>query len=92
MLHNAIRHTPPYSYLQAPAEKGQPQSMSRSIPELEAMCYPSMCFDAFTQIRSGLDYVSTRLTAYNGSIYLYMAHSVGPLLGSQTGLALDPTR
>ena len=44
---NATRHTPPYSCLQAPAEKGQPCSLSRSILELEAMCYPSVCFNAF---------------------------------------------
>ena len=50
--HDATRHTPPYSCLQVPAEKGQPHSASRLIPELEAMCYPSVCFDAFTQIRS----------------------------------------
>ena len=49
---NAMRHTPPYSCLQAPAEKGLPHSMSRLIPELEATCYPSMCFNAFNQIRS----------------------------------------
>ena len=36
--HNAMRPTQPYSCLQAPAEKGQPHSTSRSIAELEAMC------------------------------------------------------
>ena len=52
VLHNAMRHTPPYSCLQVPAEKGQPHSASRSIPELEATFYPSVCFNAFIQIRS----------------------------------------
>ena len=49
MPHNAMRHTPPYSCLQVPAEKGQPHSTSRSIPELEAMCYPSVCFDTLSR-------------------------------------------
>ena len=40
---------------------------------------------------TGLDHISTRLTAYNGPIYLYMVHSLGPSLGSQTAMALDPT-
>ena len=52
MPHNAMRHTPPSSCLQALAEREQLHSMLRSIPELEAMCYPSMCFDAYTQISS----------------------------------------
>ena len=81
MPHNAMRHTPPYSCLQVSAEKGQSHSMSRLIPELEATCYPSMCFITFIQIRSaqlglptGLDHISTRLTTYNRShIPLYGA-------------------
>ena len=52
MPHDAIRHTLPYSWLQAPAEKGQHHSVSRSILEQVAMCYPSVCFNAFLQIRS----------------------------------------
>ena len=48
----AMRHTPSYSCLQVPAEKGPPHSTSRSIPELEATCYSSVCFNAFIQIRS----------------------------------------
>ena len=96
--HNAMRHTPPYSCLQVPAEKGQPHSASRSIPELEEMCYPSMCFDVFIQTRSAqLAYPLDLITSVPDSppttdpIYLYMAHSVGPSLGSQTTLALNPT-
>ena len=96
--HNAMRHTPPYSCLQVPAEKGQPCSTSRSIPELEAMCYPSVCFDAFIQIRSvQLAYPLALITSVPDSlpttdpIYLYMVHSVGPSLGSQTTLVLDLT-
>ena len=87
MPHNAMRHTPPYSCLQVPAEKGQPHSASKLISELEAMCYPFVCFDTFIQIRSppagqptGLDHVSTRLTTYNGShIPLYGA-LCGPII------------
>ena len=77
--HNAMRHTPPYSCLQVPAEKGLPHSMSRLIPELEAMSYPSMCFDAFIQIRSvQLAYLLALITSVPDSlpttdpIYLYM--------------------
>ena len=80
MPHNAMRHMPSYSCLQVPAEKGLPHSMSRSILELEAMCYPSMCFYTLIQsispagLPTGLDHISTRLTAYNGShIPLYGA-------------------
>ena len=74
-----MRYTPPYSYLQAPAEKRQPHSVSRLIPELEATCYPSMCFNAYIQIRSAqlaypLALISIRLTTYNRShIPLYGA-------------------
>ena len=98
MPHNAVRHTPPYSCLQVPPEKGQPHSVSRSIPELEAMCYPSMCFDAFIQIRSAqlacplalIMSVPDSLPTVD-PIYLYLVHSLGPSLGSQTTLALNPT-
>ena len=99
MPHDAMRHTPPYSCLQAPAEKGQPHSMSRSIPELEATCYPSVCFNAFTQIRSAqLACPLAWITSVPDSppttdpLYLYMVNSMGPSLGSQTNLAFDPTR
>ena len=99
MPHNAMRHTPPYSCLQVPAEKGQPHSALRSIPELEAMCYPSMCFDTFIQTRSAqLAYPLALITSVPDSlptmdpIYLYMVHSMGPSLGSQTAPALNPTR
>ena len=98
MPHNATRHTPPYSCLQVPAEKGQSHSVSWLIPELEAMCYPSMCFYAFIQIRSAqLACQLAWITSVPDSplttdpIYLYMVHSMGPSLGSQTTLALDPT-
>ena len=72
--------------------------MSRLIPELEVMCYPSMCFTTFIQISSAqLAYPLAWITSVPDSlptmdpIYLYMVHSVGPSLGSQTALALDPT-
>ena len=62
------------------------------------MCYPSMCFDASTQIRSAqLAYPLALVTSVPDSpptidlIYLYMVHSVGPSIGSQMTLALDPT-
>ena len=98
MPHNAMRHTPPYSCLQVPAEREQPHSVSRLIPELEAMCYPSMCFDACTQIRSAqlacplaLNMsVPDSLHAMD-PIYLYMVHSEDPSFGSQIGLVCTPT-
>ena len=86
------------SCLQVPAKKGQPHSMLRLKPELEAMCYPSMCFNTFIQIRSAqLTFPLAWITSVPDSlpttdpIYPYMVHSVGPSLGSQTALALDPT-
>ena len=98
MPHDAMRHTPPYSCLQVPAEKGQPHSTSRLIPELETMCYPSMYFDAFIQIRSAQ--LACPL-AWAMSVpdsppttdptYLYMVHSRDPSPGSQIALVLDPT-
>ena len=90
-----------YTTIQLPASasrKGQPHSMSRLILELEAMCYPSVCFDAFTQIRlAQLAYPLALTTSVPDSpptmdpISLYMVHSMGPSLGSQTTLALNPT-
>ena len=95
--HNAMRHTPPYSCLQVPAEKGQPHSVLRLTPELEETCYPSILFDAFIQIRSALlAYPLALIMSVPDSlptmdpISLYMVHSVGPSLGSQTALALNP--
>ena len=81
MSHNAMRHTPPYSCLQVLAEREQPHSMSRSILELEATCYPSHVFQCLypnqispAGLPTGLDHVNTRLTTYNGShIPLYGA-------------------
>ena len=62
------------------------------------MCYPSVCFDAFIQIRSAqLAYPLALIMSVPDSlptmdpIYPYMVHSMGPSLGSQTTLALDPT-
>ena len=97
MPYNAIRHTQPYSFLQVPAEKGQPCSMSRSILELEETCYPSVCFDAFTQSRSAqLTCPLAWITSVPHSlpttdpIYLYMVHSMGPSFGSQTAWHSTP--
>ena len=98
MPHDAMRHTQPYSCLLVPVEKGQPHSVSRLILELEATCYPSVCFDAFIQIRSAqLAYPLAWIMSAPDSpptmdpIYLYMVHSVAPSLGSQTALVLNPT-
>ena len=62
------------------------------------MCYPSVCFDVFIQIRSAqLAYPLALITSVpdpmptTDPIYLYMVHSLGPSLGSQIALALDPT-
>ena len=90
-----------YTTIQLPASasrKEQPHSMSRSIPELEAMCYPSMCFDTFTQTRSAqlacpipwIMSVPDSLPTTD-PIYLHMVHSVGPSHGSQTTLVLNCT-
>ena len=63
----------PHSCLQVPAEKGQPHCMSRSILELEAMCYLSVFRHLYpdqispTGLPTGFNHISTRLTAYNGS-------------------------
>ena len=73
MPHDAMRHTPPYSCLQVPAEKGQPHSVSRLIPELEGNVLPLCVFQHLypdqispAGLPTGLDYVSTQLTTYNG--------------------------
>ena len=96
MPHNAMRHTPS-SCLQVPAEKGQPHSMSKSILEPEAMCYPSVCFDAFIQIRSAqLAYPLALITSGPDSlpttdpIYLYMVHSMGHHLAARPPWLLTP--
>ena len=91
-----------YTTIQLPAStsrKGPPHSVSRLILGLEAMCYPSMCFDAFIQIRlAQLAYPLALITSVPDSppttdpIYPYMVHSMGPSLGSQTALVLDPAR
>ena len=44
-----MKHTPPYSYLQVPAEGELPHSESWSTLELEEMCCPSMYFDVSIQ-------------------------------------------
>ena len=96
--HNAMRHTPLYSGLQVPAEKGQPHFISRSILELEVMYYPYMYFNSSIQIRSAqlacppawIMSVPDSLPTTD-PIYPYMVHSVAPSLGSQTALVLDPT-
>ena len=84
--HNAMMQTPSYSCLKVPAERKQPHSMSKSIPELEAMCYPSVCFDTCTQIRSvQLACPLALITSVPDSlptmdpIYPYVVHSPGPI-------------
>ena len=99
MPHNAMKHTPPYSCLQVPAEKGQPHSASRLIPELEAMCYPSMCFNVFIQIRSTqLAYPLALILSVPDSlptmdpIYPYMVHSHGPITWQPDHTCSQPHR
>ena len=96
--HNAMRPTPPSSCLQVPAEREQPHSVLRWTPELEATCYPSVCFDAYTQIRSAqLAYPLALITSTPDPlhtmdpIYPYMVHSKYPSLGSQITLVLAST-
>ena len=99
MSHGAMRHTPLCSCLQVPADKGQAHSASRSIPELEVMYYPYMCYDVFIQTRS--PHLACQLAwimsvpespPIMDPIYLYMVHSVAPSLGSQAALVLNPNR
>ena len=65
--HSAMGHTTPYSCLQVPAEKGQPHCVSRSILELEAMCYLSVFRHLYpdqispTGLPTGFNHISTRL-------------------------------
>ena len=66
----------------------------------EVKCYPYCVFWCLylnqispAGLPTGLDHISTRLTAYNRShIPLYGALNVDPSLGSQATLALDTTR
>ena len=93
-----MRHTPLYSCLQVPAEEGLPHSVSRSIPELEVMYYPYMCFDVFIPTRSAqlacpLAWITTAPDSppIMDPIYLYMLHFMAPSHGGQATLVLDPT-
>ena len=97
--HGAMRHTPPYSCLQVPAEKVKPHSMSRSIPELEAMYYPTMFFNGSiktrsTQLACPLAWIMSAPDSppITDPIYPYMVHSMAPSLGSHATLVLNPTR
>ena len=80
MPHNAMRHTPSYSCLQVPAEREQPHCVKvdtraggNVLPLRVFRClYPDQISPA--GLPTGLDHISTRLTAYNGShIPLYDA-------------------
>ena len=87
MPHNATRHTPPYSCLQAPAERGQPSLCIKVDTRAGGNVLPLLVFQHLypdqispTGLPTDLDHVSTRLTAYNRShIPLY-----GALCGSIT--------
>ena len=98
MPHSAMRHTPPHSYLQVPAEEGLLHSASKLTPELEVTYCPSVYFDTYIQTRSAqLAGPLAWITSAPGSpsiidsIYPYMMHSVAPSLGGQVTLLLDPT-
>ena len=79
--HNAMRHTPPYSCLQVPARKGRASLCIKvdtraggNVLTLRVFrcLYPDQISPA--GLPTGLDHISTRLTAYNGShIPLYGA-------------------
>ena len=81
MPHNAMRHTPPSSCLQAPAEKGTASLHikvdTRAGGNMLPLCvfrhlYPDQISPA--GLPTGLDHINTRLTTYNGShIPLYGA-------------------
>ena len=81
MSHDAMRHTPPYSCLQEPAEKGQPCSSLKVDTRAGGNVLPLHVFQCLypdqispASLPTGLDHISTRLTAYNGShIPLYGA-------------------
>ena len=98
MPHGAMRHTPPYSCLQVPAERELPHSLSRSTPGWEVMCCPYVYYDIFIQTRSAqlawpLAWIMSAPNSppITDPIYPYMVHSMGPSLGSQATLVLDPT-
>ena len=76
-----MRHTPLSSCLQVPAEEGQPYSVWRSIPELEATYYSHVCFDIFiptgsAQLASPLVWITSAPGSppITDPIYLYMVH------------------
>ena len=82
MPHNAMRPTPPYSCLQVPAEKGTASlhvkvhtGAGGNVLPLH-VCLTCLYPDQISPagLPTGLDHISTRLTAYNGSqIPLYGA-------------------
>ena len=95
--HSAMRHRPPYSCLQVPAE-GLPHSMSKLTLELEVMCCPSVYFNVYIQTRSAqlacplaCIMLAPESLPIMDPIYPYMVHSVAPSLGGQATLVLNPT-
>ena len=84
--HSVMKCIQWYNYLQVPAESEQPHFVWKLTLELEVMCWSSMYSNIFypnqispAGLPTGLDHVSTRLTAYNGShIPLYGALN-GPI-------------
>ena len=90
-----------YTTIQLPAgasRKGTASLHVKVNTRAGATCYPSVCFDTYTQIRSvQLAYPLAYTTSIPDSpptmdpIYLYMVHSKDTSLGNQITLVLDPT-
>ena len=98
MPHDAMRHTPPYSCLQVPAEREQPHSMLRLTLELEVRCCPYVYFNIYILTRSAqlacpLAWIMSAPDSppIMDPTFLYMVHSVAPSLGGQTTLVLNLT-
>ena len=91
-----------YTTIQLPASASRKRTASLCIKvdtRAGGSVLPPVCFDTFIQIKSAqLACTLAWTTSVPDSlptmdpIYLYMVHSVGPSLGSQMALALDPTR
>ena len=90
-----------YTTIQLPATASRKGTASLHIKvdtRAGGIVLPSMCFNAYTQIRSAkLAYPLALITSTPDSsrtmdpIYLYMVHSEDPSLGSQIALVLTPT-
>ena len=91
MPYGIMKHKQWYNCLNI-SSKGMASLVSRSTLELEVVCCPSMYSNPDQISPTGLDHVSTKLTAYNGSCIPRMEHSMALSLGSPVTLVLNLTR